>query len=317
MNATKTYDYKIQRPLLAADTKNPENLKKLRYPLMASYKLDGIRCLTLDHGFVVSRAFKPIPNDALRTALDYVPLYLDGELVTIDPQTGKAHDFNTIQGNVMSHEGEHKAIYYVFDSFENPDNEFFARLWHAQYDVSVYNKFRRPDMSKLEVMVLPHRHVENADEVLEFFTEATQLGYEGVMLRDPGGVYKSGRSTLKQQILLKYKGLENIDAEGTVIGFEELYHNGNEQTRDAFGLAVRSSHKENKIAAGKLGALILDTRWGELRVGTGFDMTLRELIWNKREWYLGKIVTFKYQESGMKDLPRFPVFKGFRDPKDM
>jgi hypothetical protein len=119
--------------------------------------------------------------------------------------------------------------------------------------------------------------------------------------------------------LVKYK--EWADAEGTVVGFEERMHNANEDVRDNLGHAKRSSHKENMVPMDTLGALILDTAWGELKVGTGFDDAQRQNIWdannkgkvcmNARD-YMRK-VTFKYQAFGMQDKPRFPVFMHFRE----
>ena len=46
------------KPMLAALC---EDVTKLRYPVIASPKLDGIRALVID-GQLVSRTLKPIPN---------------------------------------------------------------------------------------------------------------------------------------------------------------------------------------------------------------------------------------------------------------
>lgn len=89
-------------------------------------------------------------------------------------------------------------------------------------------------------------------------------------------------------------------------------HNDNEQSKDALGLAERSSHLDNMLPGGTLGAVILDTSWGELSIGTGFTAGERDHIWENRSDLLGLKVTFKYQPYGMKHLPRFPVFKAFR-----
>lgn len=146
------------------------------------------------------------------------------------------------------------------------------------------------------------------------------------MLRHPQGPYKNGRSTLRQQWLLKHKDWQ--DAEGTIIGFEERMHNANEDIKDNFGYAKRSSAKDGMQPTGTLGALILETPWGELRVGTGFDDALRAEIWERNEvkqvgeaeWVvrgpqpdIGRTITFKYQPFGMQDKPRFPVFLHFRE----
>jgi DNA ligase-1 len=43
----------------------------------------------------------------------------------------------------------------------------------------------------------------------------------------------------------------------------------------------------------------------------------RKERWVDRESDMGKIVRFKYLPHGMKDVPRHPLFAGFRDEDDM
>jgi DNA ligase-1 len=199
----------------------------------------------------------------------------------------------------------------MFDCFDKPEDPFRSRLMRAEQFV------RRA--SHRCISVVEHVVVQTPEEFARYAEETISLGYEGVMLRDPEGPYKEGRSTLKQQWLVKYK--EWADAEGTVVGFEERMHNANEDIKDNFGHAKRTSHQENMVPMGTLGALILDTKWGELRVGTGFDDALRQEIWDSNrepdiygaQMDLGRIVTFKYQAFGMQDKPRFPVFLHFRE----
>ena len=50
-------------------------------------------------------------------------------------------------------------------------------------------------------------------------------GYEGLMLRAPDGPYKFGRSTVKENTLLKVKNF--LDDEAEVIGFKEQTTNTN------------------------------------------------------------------------------------------
>ena len=102
-----------------------------------------------------------------------------------------------------------------------------------------------------------------------------------------------------------------------MVGFEERVHNGNEATVNALGHTERSSHKENKVGRGDLGALVCQTAEGLVfNVGTGFDDNLRREIWNNREQHLGRLAKVKHFQVGAKDSPRFPVFQGFRDPSD-
>jgi DNA ligase-1 len=69
-----------------------------------------------------------------------------------------------------------------------------------------------------------------------------------------------------------------------------------------------------------LGALVVEYESMTFKIGTGFDDKLRKEVWENRDKYLGKLVKFKYQEIGVKDLPRFPSyleFIGYRDEDDL
>lgn len=294
----------INKPMLAVAMDSPDNIK---YPVLASPKLDGIRCLIHPTLGPVSRKFKPIPNLHIRHMLNaYGALLfgLDGELVTLNPD-GTVRTFNEIQSDVMSVEGEPLFRFEVFDCFRNPGQWFNQR-----YAMAGQLCRQAGD----DVMLVEHHMVRTPDELRELDRHHVEAGYEGTMTRDPNGLYKQGRSTLKQGWLLKLK--QFADAEGTVIGFEEMMRNENPEDRDEVGAVKRSSAKAGLVPAGTLGALVLDTDWGELRVGTGQDDACRQHIWDERESYIGRTVTFKYQPSGMQDMPRFPVFKGFRDRRD-
>jgi DNA ligase-1 len=92
----------------------------------------------------------------------------------------------------------------------------------------------------------------------------------------------------------------------------------NVATINELGRTKRSSHKENKVGRGDLGALILRLPDGtEFSCGTGFSDVERELIWNNRDTYLGKLVSFDHFPIGVKDKPRHPSYKGLRDPIDL
>jgi DNA ligase 1 len=154
-------------------------------------------------------------------------------------------------------------------------------------------------------------------EELDAF-EAKQLekGLEGVILRKPDGIYKCGRSSTNEGILLKLKRYEDSEAE--IIGLEQLLSNQNDATTNALGHTERSSHKANMKPMGVLGALnVRDLKTKvEFSIGTGFDADTRKELWEMRN-IIGKIVKYKYFASGSRDKPRFPVFLGFRDKRDM
>ena len=89
----------IKRPILAEKIE-PSELENLKYPVLVSPKLDGIRCLIVD-GKALSRSFKPIPNLFIQSLLSKQEFNgLDGELVL----EGKT--FNETQSIVMSESSE-------------------------------------------------------------------------------------------------------------------------------------------------------------------------------------------------------------------
>ncbi|MCI4436115.1 MAG: hypothetical protein JHC33_04810, partial [Ignisphaera sp.] len=117
--------------------------------------------------------------------------------------------------------------------------------------------------------------------------------------------------------LNKVKRFEDSDAE--IVGFEELMNNNNVATKDNFGRSERSTHKANLSGAGVLGCFqVRDIGTGqEFSVGTGLDAAQRKLFWDNQQDLVGKIITYKFFSVGVKELPRHPVFKGFRSLDDM
>lgn len=274
------------KPMLAARV---EDVNDLRFPLIASAKLDGVRAIVRG-GCVLSRNFKPIPNQWVQQQFGHLE-YHDGELIVGSP-TAKDVYRTTVSG-VMSEAGKPTVFFFAFDHFQEPN---------------------MPWIKRQEQIAVVHEHewmwVKTAAHLQEVETQFLKEGYEGIMLRDPGGRYKYGRSTMNEHGLMKLKRF--MDDEAVVIGFEEQMHNANEAKTNALGHTERSSHKENKIPKGTLGALVCQWRGITFNIGTGFDDATRELIWSARDTYLGKQVKFKYLEIGMKDAPRHPVFIGFR-----
>lgn len=289
------------KPMLAS----PVDLTQLKYPVLASPKLDGVRCLIIN-GVAVSRALKPIPNQWVQKCFGRRELNgLDGELIVGDVVGGDV--FQRTTSGVMSVEGKPDVIFYVFDDFSQPE-AFNKRL------ASAYKRIKR-QRGPIEHVL--HSDILTEDRLLKFESQLLEEGFEGVMLRDPNGFYKSGRSTVKEGKLLKLKRF--VDAEATVIGFTALMHNTNEAKKNALGQTERSSHQAGKVALEQIGSLaVKDLKTGiAFDIGAGFDTDQRRLLWLRRDALKGRIVKYKSQPTGVKDKPRFPVFIGFRDVYDL
>lgn len=281
------------RPMLAATIKSDTDLTILPYPLIASPKLDGIRCLIHPEFGPVSRKFKPIPNTFIREFLNQPKFHgLDGELIV-------GSTFNETTSAVMSSHGEPDFTYWVFDHFIHQHQPYSIRCAHLiQHD--------RVKILESKIVIIP-------TEVLLYEMTCLGNGYEGIMLRSPSAPYKFNRSTFKEAGLLKLKRF--TDAEGEVVGVEELERNNNDAKFNNLGYTERSTHQANKEGANMLGALILKSPLFDLefKVGTGFTEYDRITFWSKRDTLIGKTAKFKYQDIGVKDRPRFPVFLGWRE----
>lgn len=296
----------IFKPMLAG-VYNPGT--PLTKPMMVSRKIDGIRCLIVD-GQAVSRSLKPIPNKRLREVLSNPLLSgLDGELVVGSPTDERA--FSATTRGVMSHQGEADVTYSIFDCFVNRDYPFHKRLSEASERVAAARD------AGLPVQLVEHRLVHTEAELIAAYESFLAEGWEGAMCRRVDGPWKSGRSTDREQLLLKLKPWR--DSEAMILGFDELERNLNEAKTNLLGRTERSTSKEGKVAGGTLGALhVRDIHNGmEFSIGGGFTAADRDLLWAQNERLVGRVVKYKSVIIGVVDAPRFPIFQGFRDQNDM
>ncbi len=289
---------------------------KAEFPMYAQPKLDGIRILaTL--GQPITRTLKVLPNRHIQeffreyaTALNG----LDGEII-VGPVTHK-NVYRTTASGCMSEAGTPDFVYHVFDSWLHADLPFVDRhhivksWWNELQKMDVMSAVT-PKMNLVKTVLISDM------ESLQIFEEDhVVIGYEGIIIRGLTQKYKSGRSTTREGALLKLKRF--LDAEAVIVGFEELMHNANPAELDNLGHTKHSSHKAGKVPMDTLGSLQVKNLSDGLvfHIGTGFDFALRKKIWNNRKEYLAQTVKYKYVKVGGYDLPRFPVFLGFRDPMD-
>lgn len=285
------------KPMLGCEV----DLSKLRYPCLASPKLDGIRALIIN-GVVMSRSLKPIPNQHVQKLFSKFE-YWDGELIVGAP-TSKTCYRDTVSG-VMSVDGEPDVKLFAFDHFKHPSDRYQNRLVNLN----------RTKTLPSNVLILPQHVVTCESTLLKLEDQLLNEGYEGLILRDPDGHYKFGRSTVKEGVLMKLKRF--VDSEAVVIGFEERMHNGNEATTNELGRTKRSSHAAGKTRRGDLGAIICrNAEDVTFSIGTGFTDDQRQTIWEDQDKYLGKLAKFKFFPVGVKVAPRHPVFLGWRDEID-
>lgn len=292
------------KPMLACEC---SDISQVKFPILASSKLDGIRC-TIFGGVAYSRSLKPIPNKFVQSWAKENACNLegfDGELILGNPSEEAV--FNRTTSFVMSHDKVEDFSFWVFDLVTDDTSKTRQEALE-----SIFASKGIPRCQLLKQTLV------NSPKELETFEEKQlQHGFEGTMLKDPQGLYKFGRSTIKGGQLLKRKVF--VDDEFEVVGYEPKYHNTNEATTNELGRTERSSCKEGLVALEQLGSLTLKTKEGKVfSVGSGFDDAMRNQFWTEKESLIGKFAKVKYFPIGMiYGIPRLPIFLGFRDKIDM
>lgn len=282
-------------------------LDQVRLPVWGSAKLDGIRASVQGRG-LLTRSLELVPNHRVQAQFACPELFrFDGEL-----GVGSITDPNLMQHTqsvVMSSGNPGDVVYYVFDLLDSTLMPYEQRYAILQDRIS--------RLGRKDVVLLEQRPLASLEAVEAYEEYLLGLGYEGMMLRQADGEYRSGRRSMVGQQLMKVKRF--TDGEGKIVGFEEMYHNLNPMTRNAQGLAKRSSSKAGKVPAGMLGKFIVeDVIDGRVFPCAG-EISLADRIryWQIREELLGQYCTFThFDKSGVRNMHRLPVFKSIRSISD-
>lgn len=205
------------KPMLAPNQE--VDLNNIKYPILASYKLDGIRCLFIK-GEMLSRSLKPIQNKQLREKMqpltDYSrehDLILDGEIyspeltfqeITRYVMTQDFEDIKSIKkhGEVLKIPEHLK--FYAFDYIDdNLEEEFFKRCLKL-------HKITEEFKGIAEYVI--QADVYKKEDVEVYFENALKRGYEGLILKASNSRYKCGRGTIKEGLIYKVKPFVTFEA---------------------------------------------------------------------------------------------------------
>lgn len=293
-------NHPIIKPMLAGKCEQPESLN---FPLLATPKLDGIRCLKIN-GRALTRSFKPVSNRFIREWIEAnLPDGIDGELIV------KGTTFSETAGHVGRESGEPDFTFAVFD--------------YVSKELDIPYAYRMRELSSMDDFghvekVLPEE-IRSLDDLMVYEERCVGEGYEGVMIRTPHSPYKCGRSTEREGYLLKIKRFE--DAEAVILDTYEGMSNLNPAEKDNFGRTKRSLSQAGLVGRGELGGFVVrHVETGvEFRVGYNHVVggIARVALWEQREALIGRLVKFRHQPSGAKEAPRFPKFIGFRERWDL
>ena len=250
----------LEKPL-GAMLANEWNHEPLTFPLYVQPKLDGIRCLVYEKdGKTVFQSrnhtvFQDFPH------IRAIPgLVLDGELYHHDLEF---HEITSIVRK-KNHPRLSELQYHVYDVIT--DGTFSERLQRLQ---------------QTGLGLTETKQVDSVEAVEDYHGECVKRGYEGIMLRTPGGLYRQTRS----KDLLKYKHFKTDEYK--VVGH----------------------------TIGKEGIPVLECEAGTKTFGVMMKSTLEEKqkMMTTIQSYYGQWLTVKYQELSKEGIPRFPVGIAFRE----
>jgi DNA ligase-1 len=285
------------------------DLSKIKYPVLVSKKLDGIRTIFKD-GKMLSRSLKEIPSKQLQNKFQYLKDYskfhniiLDGELYGLGISFQEithfvmTEDLDLINEKIPSH-----LNFFCFDMLREDINKDFNLR---------YEEYSQLNLSNL--VIVKQKLAYSKKEVEEMFEDALINGFEGLILKSPTSKYKFGRTTFKSGDGYKVKPFITIDSK--IISVEERFENTSESYTNELGLSQKHNFKDNKESTGIAACFVVIYDGFEQRVMITGNEDFRKEIWQNKENYIGKMIEFKGMIVGSKERIRHPVFIRFREDK--
>lgn len=278
-------DFKI----MLAPNEQP-NLDNICYPKIIQPKIDGFRAVFIPGKGFIGRNGKSIRNINLKT--HFSAAYLQNAYVFDGELYCHGIGFNNVASILNS---DSKPIptdlkFYVFDGMTV--DKWNKRKNNDKYGdrLTIFHKLDRAAPLK-NFIILGSDSAANKQEVMNKYSLYVKGGYEGIMLKDPNGIYTWSRVSLKSEILLKLKPSFTTDCK--TIGFIE---------------------GEGKYT-GLLGKIIVDFRGTKVGIGSGFSDKDREEIWKNQKKYLNMYAEISGMEVTKDASIRHPVWKRWREDK--
>jgi len=255
-----------------------KRLAKWSPPYLIQPKLDGVRCRAVwdaqrESYYLLSSTEHEItscPHIVAALNKQSMTAELDGELYCHGMSFEKIYSRTSRTENL--HERHFDIEFHVFDIIAAGSQvERLTWLVGQQFDDSI--------------TMVEFRLCGNLGEILSYYDQLLNKGYEGIICRHIDALYVRRRNTF----IMKFKPKK--DDWYNVVGVQEEI--------DKYG-----------IPKGTLGAIICmgddGTRFG---VGTGLTRDQRAELWSRKHKLLGGLCHVQYQHiTPGKNVPRFPVF---------
>ena len=298
-----------------------EDLHYLHYPVEAEIKYNGVCGVYAAFSGLVTRTFKPFPNEELNALLRPFRQHLAGlvfELVVGSMESETS--WNETVSYVMSHSaklGNRRLHVILFDDYTDLKQSYTGRM--SDLGLRLYN------MQANQVAVQAQLHFctpqtltcHSPQDVLDFFDWSQREHYEGLMLKAPDARYKQGRCPPSSFDYLRLKAYETVECE--VVTVLEEWENLNDQIQAEDGRMKRSSMSDLKVPKGRAGALVVRHPTGfTFSVSSGLDDVTKAEYWDRRgaiELLPPVYVRYSLAEFKQTGVPKSAVYLGVRDVK--
>jgi DNA ligase-1 len=260
-----------------------KRLAKWEPPYIVQPKFDGDRCRavpTQDGHILLSSEENPffsVPHilEELEK-LRYTDYEYDGELYCHGMRHEQIHSI--VSRTVNMHPNAKAIHFHIFDIVDEQKIQA-----HRLGDLIQLNEVVRHGFKYIEIA--PFYIADTLEDVLRYYNNFLEAGYEGMIVRHHGATYVRRRSTY----MMKFKPKK-----------EDIYV--------IIGVVEEVSIAGNPKNA--LGALICSGDDGTpFNVGTGFTRADRESLWERAESLIGMQVRVQYQHlTAGKKKPRHSVF---------
>lgn len=259
-------------------------------------KLNGVRA-TYYKGQLIARSGVPFEGlNHITDILDNIEddMVYDGELILRDKGNLSDNEAFRIATGIINSDGDKSAIsFIIFDAVKT--EEFDSKRGFPLY---VLRRKYLNSISKLpcfgkEVNILPALYYGHETRMIDYYlNKMVEEDKEGLMA-NLDVEYKCCR----HKGILKVKRFYTMDL--PIVGYEE----------------------GGGRLSGTLGALVLDYKGNEVKVGSGFSDEQRKLYWQKRDEIIGTLCEVKYKEVSTDkrtnaESLQFPVFVALRTDKN-
>lgn len=279
-------------PMLA-QTYEPNTQKNKKndiiFPCFVQPKLDGLRCIVYFSKSLNKIVFQSRTGTHFDTMEHIMPdikniyniinsndIILDGELYTTDMPFEELAGL--IKKKKISDKDKEKLKYVKYHIYDIINEEIFEK--RVNYINFIFSKFNFDYIEKVNTII-----ANTTDEFKYNFSNFVESGYEGIILRNVNGIY---RTNYRSHDLQKYKEFKEDEYE--IVGFKEG------DGRDKGTVIWICKTDKNTFSVRPKGSL-----------------EYRKELYENAEKYINKKLTVIYQELSEMGIPRFPVGKSIRE----